>query len=186
MLVLRHQPGPDLDLVPEFQHPRQDTPARDAALQVIDLRARFVDVEGTDDDHVRRGAEVADGDGDLVDDALVDGVDIVLELSGDGDDGRFVGDGAPDEVFDRLIVLLRALGAHQVDLVLKDDDVVEFHDLDGGQVFGRLRLRAGFVPCDEEECGVHDRCAGQHGAHEDIVAGAVDESGERRSEDPVR
>lgn len=39
-----------------------------------------------------------------------------------------------------------------------------------------LGLRAGFVSGNEEKGGVHDGGARQHGAHENVVTGAVDEA----------
>ncbi len=156
LVVLGDEARADLDLVAELQDAGQDAAAGDAAFQVLDLGAGFVDVEGADDDHVRGGAEVADGDGDLGDEVLVDGVDVVFQLGGDGDDGGAVGDGAADEFQDRLVVLLGAFFAHQVDFVLQDDDVVELHDLDGCQMLGSLRLWTCFVAGNQEESGVHD------------------------------
>ena len=63
----------------------------------------------------------------------------------------------------------------QVDLVLQDDDVLQLHDLDGGQVLARLRLRARLVAGDEEEGGVHDGSAVEHRRHQDVVSRAVHE-----------
>src|SRR6267154_45890 len=63
----------------------------------------------------------------------------------------------------------------QVDLILENDDVLEFHDLHGCQMLRRLGLRTRFVGCDEKKCGVHDRCAVQHGSHENVVPWTVDE-----------
>jgi hypothetical protein len=63
----------------------------------------------------------------------------------------------------------------QVDLVLENDDVLEFHDLHGGQMLRCLGLRTRFVGCNEKKCGVHDRCAVQHGSHENVVPWTVDE-----------
>ncbi len=43
-------------------------------------------------------------------------------------------------------MLLLGLGVlDQVNLVLEDEDVLELHDFDGGQVLRSLRLRAGLV-----------------------------------------
>lgn len=63
----------------------------------------------------------------------------------------------------------------QVDLILKNDDILEFHDLYGGQMFGGLRLRTGFVTGDEEECSVHDCSSVKHCSHENVVSGTIDE-----------
>src|SRR6266403_5819138 len=63
----------------------------------------------------------------------------------------------------------------QVDLVLEDDEMLEFHDLHGGQVLRCLGLRTRFVRCDEKKCGVHDRRAVQHGSHQNVMSWTVDE-----------
>ena len=47
-----------------------------------------------------------------------------------------------DEGLDLLLLLLGDRLLDQVDLVLQDDDMLEAHDLDGGEVLRRLRLRA--------------------------------------------
>jgi len=53
--------------------------------------------------------------------------------------------------------------------------MLELHDLHGRQVFRRLRLRARLVRGNEEKRGVHDRGAVQHGGHENVMPGTVDE-----------
>ena len=80
-----------------------------------------------------------------------------------------------DEGNDTLVVLQRLLLLDQVDLVLEDDDVLELHDLDSGQVLGRLWLGARFVTRDEKEGGVHDGSTVQHSGHQNVVARAVNE-----------
>lgn len=105
---------------------------------------------------MRLCGEVSNGNGDLGDEVLVDGVNVELELGGDGDDGRAVGDGSTDELEDRLVVSSSAVFPHQIDLVLENDDVVELHDFDGGKMLAGLRLGARFVSSNQEQCGVHD------------------------------
>ena len=61
----------------------------------------------------------------------------------------------------------------QVDLILKNDDILEFHDLYSGQMFGGLGLRTGFVTSDEEECSVHDCSSVKHCSHENVVSRTV-------------
>jgi len=63
----------------------------------------------------------------------------------------------------------------QVDLVLENQNVLQLHDFDGSQVLGGLWLRARLVAGDQQQRGVHDRGAVEHGGHQDVVAGAVDE-----------
>jgi hypothetical protein len=73
-------------------------------------------------------------------------------------------------------VLLGGRLAHQIHLVLKNDDVVQLHDLDGCKMLRGLGLRAGLVSCNQQKGGVHDGGARQHGTHENVVTGAVNEA----------
>lgn len=188
LLVLADDTGPDLDLVAKLQHTGKDGATSNTTLQVLNLGTWLVDIEGSDDNHVGGGREVSWRDGDLADEVLVDGVDVELQLGRDGDDGAAICDGATDETQDGFVVLGGGLFTHQVDLVLQDDDVVQLHDFNGCKMLRGLRLRAGFVACNEEEGGVHDGGAGQHGAHENVVTGAIDETeqGRRDSQDGRR
>jgi hypothetical protein len=63
----------------------------------------------------------------------------------------------------------------QVNLVLEDDDVLELHDLNGGEMFRGLRLGACLVARNKKKRSVHDRRAVQHRSHENVVAGTVHE-----------
>ena len=87
LCVLRDDARPDLHFLAKPEHAGKDGATGDAALELVDLRTRLVHVEGTDDDQAGVGSEVAHGDGDTLDDVLIHGVDVVFELSGDGDDG---------------------------------------------------------------------------------------------------
>mmetsp|Transcript_22956 Transcript_22956/g.45883 ORF Transcript_22956/g.45883 Transcript_22956/m.45883 type:complete len:244 (+) Transcript_22956:1007-1738(+) len=102
-------------------------------------------------------------------------VHIVLHDRTDRNDGRAVRHRPHDELPDLFLLREGRVHLDQVDLILQDDDVLQAHDFDGGEVFGRLGLRAGFVAGNEEEGAVHDGRAVEHGGHEDVVAGAVDE-----------
>ena len=176
LLVLADNTRSDLNLVTELQYTSQDTATSNTTLQVLNLSTRLVDIEGSDNNHVRSGGEVSWGNGDLGDKVLVDGVNVELQLGTDRDDRAAVGDGTPNELQDGLVVLASGLFTHKIDLVLENDDVVQLHDLDGGQMLRGLRLRASFVSGNEEKGGVHDGGARQHGAHENVVTGAVDEA----------
>ena len=76
---------------------------------------------------------------------------------------------------DTLLLINRLTLLDQVDLILKNDDILEFHDLYSGQMFGGLGLRTGFVTSDEEECSVHDCSSVKHCSHENVVSWTVDE-----------
>ena len=71
------------------------------------------------------------------------------------------------------MVLQGLLLLDQVDLVLQDDDVLELHDLDSGQVLRGLWLRARLVSSDQQQGGVHDRGTVQHRSHENVVSRTV-------------
>lgn len=146
----------NLDLVAELDNTVEDTATSNTTLEVVDLSTRLVDIERTNDNHVGVKGEIPRRNGNGVDNSLVDGVDVELELGGDGNDGRLASDGTADELEDRLVVLLGGLFTHKIDLVLQDDNLVELHNLNGCQMLGSLRLGAAFVTGNKEECGVHD------------------------------
>lgn len=156
------------------------------------LGSRLVDIERPNDDELGARLEVTNRNRDLGDDVLDERVDVVPQLSRDGDDGRRVGHGALDKGEDRLVVLVRLLLADEVDLVLRgrvgqdecggkegttnleDENVLELHDLDSGEMLGSLGLRTGLVGGDKKEGGVHDRSTVEHGGHENVVTRAID------------
>lgn len=79
------------------------------------------------------------------------------------------------ECRDALLVFEGLSLLDQVHLILQDDEVLELHDLHSRQVLRCLRLWTRFVRRDEKKRGVHDRRAVQHGSHQNVVPGAVDE-----------
>mmetsp|Transcript_87480 Transcript_87480/g.245618 ORF Transcript_87480/g.245618 Transcript_87480/m.245618 type:complete len:227 (+) Transcript_87480:1034-1714(+) len=70
---------------------------------------------------------------------------------------------------------LSLLPGDELDLVLQNDDVLQTHDLDRGEVLRRLWLRTSLVTSDEEEGCIHYCCAVQHRGHENVVARAIHE-----------
>jgi hypothetical protein len=80
-----------------------------------------------------------------------------------------------NELCDVLLLLQCFTFSNQIHLVLQDQDIPQLHDFNGGQVFRRLRLGTGFVSGDQKECGVHDGGTRQHGSHQNIVSGTIDE-----------
>lgn len=62
-----------------------------------------------------------------------------------------------------------------INLVLQDDNVLEFHDLHGDQVLLGLRLWAWFITSNKQKSAVHDRGTGKHGCHEHIVTWTINE-----------
>ena len=72
-----------------------------------------------------------------------------------------------------LLLMQEASGMRRTDL--ENKNVLEFHDFDSGEMLGGLRLRTRLVGRNEEESGVHDGGSVQHGRHENIVTGTIDE-----------
>lgn len=134
-------------LLSDAQNSAQDAPSSDASLQVAHLAARLVHVKGANDDESWLRRKVSQRDRDLLGDVLAEHLDVVLELRGDGHDGRSLGDRALHELGDLLVLLLRLTLFHQIDLVLQDQDVLQLHDLDGREMFARLRLWTALVTC---------------------------------------
>lgn len=134
VLVLGDQTGADLDLVVDLDDTGENGATGNTTLQLINLGTGLVNVEASNDHHVGQSGEIADGNRDVRHEVLVDGIDVVLELGGDGDNWRVIGDGSSDELENGLVVLESGLLAHKVDLVLANNDVLELHDLNGGQL----------------------------------------------------
>lgn len=148
LLITRDDAGTDLNFVAELEDTVQNGTAGNATLELVNLGTRLVDVERSDDDHVGVEGEVADGNGNGVDDGREGGVDVELELGGNGDYRGFASDGSSDELKNGLVMLLGSFRPHQVDLVLQDDDLVQLHNLDGRKMLRGLRLGASFIAGD--------------------------------------
>mmetsp|Transcript_11967 Transcript_11967/g.26986 ORF Transcript_11967/g.26986 Transcript_11967/m.26986 type:complete len:692 (+) Transcript_11967:117-2192(+) len=167
--------GSDLDLVSDLQNTLEDGSSGDTTLEVAHVLSGTVDVEGPDDDQLRNGGKITDREGDFAYDVLANDVDVVLENRRDGNDGSRIGNGPGNKLANLLLLGQRRIGLDEIDLVLQDQDFLEPHDLDGGKVLRGLRLRAGLVSGHEQEGGVHDRRSVEHGRHQNVVPGAIDE-----------
>lgn len=86
-VVFGHDPWSNLDFLAEVEDTDEDRSTGDTSFQLVDFSAGFVDVEGTDDDETRIRGEISLRNGDAFDDVLVDGVDVIFQLSGYGHDG---------------------------------------------------------------------------------------------------
>jgi hypothetical protein len=149
-LVLGDETRSDGDEVADLKNTLQDSATCDTTLEVLSVRTRVVDIEGTNNNHLGRRDEVTHGEWNSAD-VVDDEVDVVATLSRDRKDGRTVSNGTLNELLD-ILVLLDArvlIFDDNVNLILQDDDLVEVHDLDGGKMLRRLRLRAGLVASDE-------------------------------------
>src|SRR2546426_11884275 len=165
----------NLDLLPDLRLALHQAAPEDAAHDLLRRNPRLVHVEGARDVHLR-GLRffVRPRRDDLLDHHQED-IQVHLMMGAHGDDRRALRHGALHEGHDLLVVLLGLFRVDDVDLVLDDHDLVDADDPERHQVFLRLRLRAVLVRCDHEQRAVHDRRAAQHGRHERLVAGRVDE-----------
>lgn len=103
-LVSCHDTRPYLYLLTDTKYTHQNRAARHTSLELIDFAPGLVDIEGANDDQPRVRGKVPYWDRDSLDDVFVNGVDVELELSGDGDNRGAFGDGALDEGYDAFVV----------------------------------------------------------------------------------
>lgn len=173
VVVLGNVSGPQLYLISNLEDALEDGAAGYASLQVSHVLAGLVHVEGPNHDEARVGHEVASRNWDFVNYVLANNVYVVLKNGRNWYDGCRIRHGSRDELPYLLVLSLGGVRLDEVDFILKDDDVLQPHDLNCRQVLGSLRLRAGLVARDEQESCVHDGSTVQHGGHENVVTGAV-------------
>lgn len=114
LLILGDETGADLNLIVQLYNTGKDGTTGNTTLELINLGTGLVDIEGTNDHHVRRILEVADGDRNRLDKCLVDSINVVLQLRGNGDNGRAISNGTTDELENRLVVLKSVIASHEV------------------------------------------------------------------------
>ena len=80
----------NLDFLTEAEDTSEDGTTSDTALELVNLRTRLVDIEGTDNNEAGIGGEVTDRNWDAFDDVFIHGINVVLQLGGYWDNrGRF-------------------------------------------------------------------------------------------------
>jgi hypothetical protein len=87
LVVLADDTGANLNLIAELQDTSENRATSNTTLELLNLGTGLVDIERTDDNHVRVVLEVAHGHRDLGYKGLVDGVDVELELGRNGNNG---------------------------------------------------------------------------------------------------
>mmetsp|Transcript_10120 Transcript_10120/g.33740 ORF Transcript_10120/g.33740 Transcript_10120/m.33740 type:complete len:262 (-) Transcript_10120:1289-2074(-) len=158
-----------------LQDTTEDRTSGHSSFQVLHLFSGLVDVKGTNNDHARVAREIAAGDGDALGHVLGDNVDVVAKLSRDGDDGRLLGDSALDESLDVIVLLEGRALFDKIDFVLKDDDVLQFHDFHSSKMLCSLGLRTRFIASDEQERSIHNGSTVKHRSHKNVVPGTINE-----------
>ena len=172
---MRLPAGPDLDLVPLVEDALEQGTADHAAPDVLPRDAGLVQVERTGDDHERGDVRVPLRQRERGVEDLDEGPDVDALL------GRDRTIGAPSamvplmNVLDLVVVLDGHLLRDHVDLVLDDHDPLDPDELERHQVLLGLGLGAGLVRRDHQHGPVHQGRAREHGRHQGLVAGRVDE-----------
>lgn len=108
---------------------------------------------------------------------MEDSVNVILELGGARNDGWSMAEEILDETLDLLVVGIdgRFFLKDNIDFILYDEDIFEFHDLDGSEMLLGLGLGTGHISCNQEDGAVHDSGSRKHCAHENVVPWAIDE-----------
>mmetsp|Transcript_8881 Transcript_8881/g.25337 ORF Transcript_8881/g.25337 Transcript_8881/m.25337 type:complete len:465 (-) Transcript_8881:10-1404(-) len=173
--VLAHDSWPHLNFLTHLEDPLQYTAASDATLEVVHSGSRFVHVKRSNHNHLWGRGEVPHRHRNFVHDVLAHRVYVVPQLGRDWDYGASIGDRSLDEPLDGVVLVDTGRLGDQVNLVLKNDDMLQPHDLHGCEMLRGLRLGARLVRRDKEQGSVHNRRTVKHGSHENIVARAVHE-----------
>mmetsp|Transcript_52746 Transcript_52746/g.109051 ORF Transcript_52746/g.109051 Transcript_52746/m.109051 type:complete len:205 (-) Transcript_52746:522-1136(-) len=139
---------PNLDFISHFQDPLQDGTAGDTSLQVGHLLTWPVDVEGSDDNHNRHRRKVPRWNRHLRAQVFTNHIQVVLQDGTDGNDWRTVCCRSRHKLLDLFVPGFGLLLLGQLDLVLKDDDVLQPHDFHCCKMFGSLGLWARLVSCN--------------------------------------
>lgn len=118
------------DLVTDFEASLKDSTTSDATLESLGVLTWLVDVKGTNNNHVRGHSELSRWDWNTAN-IINNNIDVVLENSRDWNNG----DGGAGSGGKRLLDFVLLLGDSnlvlddQIDLVLKDNDVLEAHNI---------------------------------------------------------
>jgi hypothetical protein len=138
----------------KFSHPKdtsEKTASSDTTLQVLNFTARFVNVERSDDDKTWLRSEVTNGNGDMFYDIFTHSVNVELELGRDWDNRSTFSNCACgkkkkghsqnlhtqkrkhtlDKSKNLLVLFFRLTFFHQINFVLHDENVFQFHDFNG-------------------------------------------------------
>jgi len=87
LAVLRHNSRTNFDFHSDFQDTSEDGATSNASFEFVDFGARFVDIERSDDNEAGIRHEVANRNGNSLDDVFVDSVNVVFQLGRYGYDG---------------------------------------------------------------------------------------------------
>ena len=75
-----------------------------------------------------------------------------------------------DEFLDCFMLIHRRTFLDKINLVLKNDDMLETHDFNCSKVLRCLGLWAAFICCYQKQCSIHDSSSIKHRSHENIVS----------------
>jgi len=145
------------------------------SLECFCVLTRLVDIKGANNDHVRWNSELACWDGDSAN-IVDDNIDVVLEYSWNRNNGNGWARSCREWLLDFVLLFRYSdfILDDQINLVLKDNNMLETHDINSNQMLSSLRLWVWLISSDEQECSVHDGRTCKHSSHEGIVTWAID------------
>ena len=125
MRILGDNTRLDLNFITDLKHTTKKRTTSDTTLRRLPTRhttylkilnglARLVNIEGTNNNQVRRRSVITNRNGNDIADVLTDDVDVVLELSTDRDNGSLIGNCTSNELTDTIILLHGLLGLHKI------------------------------------------------------------------------
>lgn len=125
MRILGDNTRLDLNFITNLKHTTKKRTTRDTTLRrpptrhttylkILNGLARLVNIEGTNNNQVRRRSVVTNRNGNDIADVLADDVDVVLELSTDRDDRSLISHCTSNELTDTIILLHGLLGLHKI------------------------------------------------------------------------
>ena len=125
MRILGDNTRLDLNFITDLKHTTKKRTTSDTTLRRLPTRhttylkilnglARLVNIEGTNNNQVRRRSVITNRNGNDIADVLADDVDVVLELSTDRDNGSLIGNCTSNELTDTIILLHGLLGLHKI------------------------------------------------------------------------
>lgn len=134
VLVSRHLSGSDFDHVPYFKDSLQNTASDNASFHVFYIITRLIDIKRSHNNKFGLVGELSLGHWNVFSDVLTKGVDVMVELGGNRDDGRVFGSGSLNEFLDFFVVFGSCvlITEDKVHLVLDDDDLVQLHNFHSG------------------------------------------------------
>lgn len=106
---------------------------------------------------------------------LANRIDIVSKLSGTWNNRGELSLCSLDEVGYLIVVFLRSTFVlkNNINFVLNNQNLFQFHDINGGQMFSSLGLWTRHISCNQQKGRIHNCGSSQHSGHKNVVTRAI-------------